>query len=167
MPYTQEQIDTMFAELPGDVKDAMSAVDTVHVLADIQKKYSLHIDQAGELSTDAALLMVGAIKPQEFIGQIETNLRIPHETAKLIAAEVNEKIFRPVRDSLMQIHKMKEGGRGKESAPVVDIPTAPLGSIPGEYGIKDNMKNNTEETQPVRTETKAPVAPDPYREAVK
>lgn len=165
MPYTQEQIDTLFTELPSDVKDAMSAVDTVHVLADIQKKYSLHIDQAGELSTDAALLMVGAIKPQEFIRQIETNLHVPHETAKLIAAEINEKIFRPVRESLMQIHKMK-GREAQERTPAADALTAPLGDIPGEYGIRDNTKNSVEETQPVRTETKAPPAPDPYRETV-
>jgi restriction endonuclease len=180
MPYTQEQIDAMFAELPSDVKDAMSSVDTVHVMADIQKKYNLHIDQAGELSTDAALLMVGAIKPQEFIGQIESQAHIPRETAKQIAAEVNEKIFRPVRESLMQIHKMKE--MAEETNPKADGATAIApGEISEEQDIKNNAKNKEEETEPVRTEgknitenklsepfsmPKKTSAPDPYREAV-
>lgn len=182
MPYTQAQIDAMFAGLPEDVKDAMSSVDTVRVMAEIQKKYNLHIDQAGELSTDGALLMVGALRPQEFIRQIETNARLSHETAVKIAAEINEKIFRPVRESLMHIHKMKEK-TGTEDH--VSAASMPAGEIPEEQKIKDNAKNKMEETLPERSELpetkniaenkltepfslskKTGAAPDPYRETV-
>lgn len=179
MAYTDEEFDKVFARLPEDVKEAMTAVNTVTIMMGLKTKYNLHIDQLGELSADVGMLMLGAIRPQEFIGKVEAGLRIPHETAKQIATEVNEKIFRPVRESLMQIHKMKEE-EGEVRGSIEDVPTVPPGEISQSYNIKDNVKNEKEETHSTRTETKnipenkaetvslppKPAAPDPYREAV-
>lgn len=180
MTQNDEEFEKIFAELPEDVKEAMTAVNTVNIMMDMKIKYGLHIDQVGELSAEVGMLMIGAIHPQEFIGKVEAGLRIPRETAAQIAAEVNEKIFRPVRESLMQIHKMREVGGGASDS-MGDAPAAPLGEISQSYGIKDNIKNEKEETHSTRTETKnitentaadnpilpqKPAAPDPYRETV-
>jgi hypothetical protein len=179
MAYTDEEFDKVFDTLPEDVKEAMTAVNTINIMMGLKTKYNLHIDQLGELSAEVGTLMLGATHPQEFIGKVETGLRIPRETAKLIATEVNEKIFRPVRESLMQIHKMREaeGVRGSTE----DVPAVPLGEISQSYDIKDNVKNEKEETHSMRTETKnitentaadnsilpqKPAVPDPYRETL-
>lgn len=183
MNYTTAQLHEILKGLPPDVNEAIGSVDYIDTLMGMEKKYRLHIDQADALGNEIYKLMLGLIPPQEFIGQIETNARIPRETAKLIAAEVNEKIFRPVRESLMQIHKMKEGI--EEDAATAAVSDVPAGEIPEEQKIKDNAKNEMEETQPVRSapaETKniaenkltepfslskkTDAAPDPYRETV-
>lgn len=179
----EEEFDKIYDALPEDVKEAMTAVNTVNILTAMKSKYNLHIDQLGELSGEVGLLMVGAVRPQEFIGKIEASLHIPRETAKLIATEVNEKIFRPVRESLMQIHKMNDAKEAVgEKAPAMET-TMPSAEISQIHSIKDNMKNKTEETFPEKTkipeikttadnkltepfsEPKKTSAPDPYRES--
>jgi hypothetical protein len=143
MAYTKSQLDKMFSELPDDVKEAMTSVDTVDILKEIQEKYHFHLDQIGDLSAEVGMLMLGATPPQRFISNIEKNLNITKEVATEIATTVNEKIFKKVRHSLMELHQM--------------APTE---------AIKEEKK---EETKPIETtkqeEVKKP-AIDPYKEAV-
>lgn len=107
MSYTKEQIDAMFAELPLDVKEAITSVDTMKVINELKEKYKLHIDQIGQLSTQITLVMAGAASPQHFLRDIESSMRISQETAKDITSEVNEKIFRNIRNTLKNI-QLKE-----------------------------------------------------------
>lgn len=180
MPYTDEEFDKVFATLPEDVKEAMSSVNTVNIMMEMKTKYDLHIDQLGELSAEVGMLMLGAIHPQEFIGKVEAGLRIPRETAKLIAAEVNEKIFRPVRDSLIQIHKMKKPESESPATVSAPMPSGE-GEIPEAQSMKGDTKNTTrtpfpERTLPKETTGSTPPEPiilpknngvaDPYREKI-
>jgi hypothetical protein len=182
MPYTDEEFNTIFNELPEDVKEAMTAVDTVNIMMELKTKYNLHIDQLSELSAEVGMLMLGITHPQDFIGKVEASLRVPHETAKLIATEVNEKIFRPVRESLVQIHNMEEAPLAQENTPKESSSTIQQAEIPEENDIKNNTKNEKEELFPEKRETKdiaenkltEPFSmpqktggtPDPYRESV-
>ena len=129
MSYTREQLDTMFYELPDDVKEAMTSVDTVQVLNKIKEKYKLHIDQIGQLSAEIALVMIGASSPQRFISKMESSMNISEETAKSIASEVNEKIFQVVRNTLKNIQEeeiseetKKESGEVVPQKPKVTDP---------------------------------------------
>ncbi|MCX6735686.1 MAG: hypothetical protein NTZ13_01225 [Candidatus Parcubacteria bacterium] len=120
MPYTKEQLDTMFYELPDDVKEAMTSVDTVQVLNEIKEKHKLHIDQIGQLSAEIALVMIGASSPQRFISKMESSMNISEETAKNIASEVNEKVFQVVRNTLKNIQEeenLEEKKENKEQVP--------------------------------------------------
>ncbi len=152
MDYTDEEFDKEFNALPEDVREAMTAVNTVNIMVEIKTKYNLHVDQLKELSTETGMLMLGATHPQEFIGKIEAALHIPNENAKQIAAEINEKIFRPVRESLMQIHEM---GEEKSIQPIIESMPAIAEEIP---------EPKKEPELPVSIPKKT--APDPYREAV-
>jgi hypothetical protein len=105
MPYTREQLDKMFSELPDEVKTAMTSVDTVEVLNEIKEKYRLHIDQIGQLSAEIALITAGAASPQSFVPSLEQLMGISRETANAIAIDVNEKMFKPIRNTLKNIQK--------------------------------------------------------------
>jgi hypothetical protein len=144
MPHADEEFDKIFTTLPEDVREAMSSVNTLNIIMEMKTKYGLHIDQLGELSAEVGMLMLGKTPPQEFIGKVESVLRVPKETAKQIATEVNEKIFRPVRESLAQIHEIEESGE-ESVQPVIDNTAVPAGEI---------------------SEPPKKVAPDPYRETV-
>jgi hypothetical protein len=151
MSYTREELDKMFNELPDDVRDAMSSVDTVNILKGLQEKYKLHIDQIGELSAEIAMLMIGAMPPQRFITNIQKSIGADKETAKTIAAEINEKIFKNVRRSLMEIHQMdEEKNYQDEKAKEEETKTIPPPANPEETKI----------------EPKKPAVADPYKEAV-
>lgn len=171
----------MFRNLPQDVKEAFTSVEYVQILEGIEKKNNLHLDQAAALSNEIYKLILGLTHPQQFIGAIKSAINISDEAAKSIAAEVNEKIFRPVKDSLMRIHKMKDVAEEEEKDSFeADIPVAPQKEEPKEYGIttstktagelppkKDSETNFAENklTQPFSIPKKT-TAPDPYRESV-
>jgi hypothetical protein len=147
MPYTKSQLDKMFAELPDDVKEAMTSVDTVDILKEIQDKYHFHLDQIGDLSAEVGMLMLGATPPQRFISNVEKNLSITKEIATEIATTINEKIFKKVRHSLMELHAMTSSDTSKPASGVV----------------KEEAKPTEVSTKP--EEVKKP-AVDPYKEAI-
>lgn len=129
--YTFEELYEMFGKLPDDVKEAYHSVGYAQALDDITKKFQLHLDKVDILSTETFKLMLGITKPEEFVGRVERSIAVPRETAKQIAEEVNQKIFRPIRASLMKIHKMveekeiakedaEEGGAEREDGAVSD-----------------------------------------------
>ena len=124
MPYTKEQLDTMFSELPDDVKDAMTSVDTVEILNEIKEKYKLHIDQVGQLSAEVSLAMIGAASPQRFVSNLEALMGITKETAEAITKDVNEKIFQVVRNTLENLRREEEKGEEKpaEAQPTTTDP---------------------------------------------
>lgn len=182
MNYTPAQLHEMLKTLPPDVNEAIGSVNYIDTLIDIEKKYHLHLDQADALGNEIFKLMLGLTQPQQFIGALKASVGVSDEAAKVIATEVNEKIFRPIKDSLMQIHKMKDSGEIKKDNTSDELrnDSVPQGEIPEEYGITNNAKNNREETQPVRSEVKniaenklsepfslpkKTSAPDPYRES--
>jgi len=103
MPYSKEQIDALFSELPADVKEAITSVDTMDIINELKEKYKLHIDQIGQLSAQITLVMAGAASPQRFVSDIESSMRIPKKIAEAITSEVNEKIFRTIRSTLKKI----------------------------------------------------------------
>lgn len=107
MPYSPIQIKSMMQSLPDDVKEAIASVDSLDVILGLEKKHKLHFDQTGQLSDEILLLTVGITPPQQFISNIQRRMGITKEVAQDIGVEVNEKIFRPIRDSLKQIHNMK------------------------------------------------------------
>ncbi len=163
MTYTHEQLKTLLQDLPEDVREAISSVEISDIITDFRKKYNLHIDQTGELSNEILLLTIGATPPQKFVSNLENRMRIPRETATQITTEVNEKIFRPVRESLMQIHKMREA----EEKPANEPATSEI--LAGEIPEKSNEigKNFAEGklTEPFSLPKKSSGTPDPYRES--
>jgi len=110
-----EELYEMFRKLPPDVRDAYNSIEYEKVLEDIAKKHALHLDQADALGNETFQLMLGMTHPTEFIGKIASRANIPQAAAKEIAEEVNERVFKPIRGSLMKIHKMmEESGEDEE-----------------------------------------------------
>lgn len=143
MNYTPAQLHEILKNLPLDVNEAIGSVDYVDTLISMEKKYRLHIDQMDALGSEVYKLMLGLTPPQQFIDMVKTSVNVSDETAKQIATEVNAKILRPVRESLIQIHQMDVAEESVQ--PVIDNTAVPAGEIP----------------EPPKKTT-----PDPYRETV-
>jgi hypothetical protein len=92
-----------FDKLPKDVQEAILSVNYGEVLTDITKRYRLHIDQGAKLETETTLVMLGLSTPKDYSKNLIFEARIDPKIAQLIVAEVNEKIFRPIIDSLHHV----------------------------------------------------------------
>lgn len=167
MQYTNDELYDLFKKLPPDVREAYGSVEYMKVLDEIEKKHGLHIDQAGELSNEIYKLVLGITLPQKFISAVASSVRVTPETAREITEEVNQRIFRPVKDSLVQIHKMKESAEKpedelslKEEVGIDEIPEAP-----SREENKTGMNFSEEKlTGNFSMPKKTGGSPDPYRE---
>jgi len=120
MKITPQQIKKKYKKLPSDIKEVMFSVSTSDVTQEIGKKYNLHIDKMGELSDEIGLVMFGFTRPPDFIKNIRKRLEVDNNTAQEIARKVNEKIFKPIKSSLMGVHGVKN------DTPVEQVEDEPL-----------------------------------------
>ena len=109
--YTQEEIDAIIDTLPEDVKDAIFSVNTAKIISEVGKKYGLHVDQMGDLGTATGDILLGIARPTDFVDNLQTKLKIERVRASEVAAEINEKIFSKVRESLRALRGAEEAGR--------------------------------------------------------
>ena len=185
MSHTREQLKELYSKLPREIKSVLDSEENADKIYELGNKYKLHIDKIGLLSQEINLVMFGVVKPQEFIPNLREKLKISDEEARVIAKEVNEQIFNPIRESLKQVHAMgemakEEEGKAKagpsDGAPKeltkkeTDIETKPitssqLGTKPSNFD--DRLGRYLSSSQ---NETTSPAprsySHDPYHEAV-
>lgn len=146
MEYTLEQLREKLHNLPEDVQDAIFAVETTEAIGTIQKKYQLHIDQAGELAEEVGLVMLGLTRPFDFVSRIATRLRITQLVASQITKDINEAIFNPIKESLKQIHSLNEQRGATTKTQPSDIPSNPINTHPSSIQ-KPEQGNEPQATQ--------------------
>ena len=116
--YTDQQISQMYDSLPEDLKDSIFSVDTTSVVNEIGRKYGLAIDKIGDLANETGMVMLGVTHPNEFIGNLADRLEVDKEKARAIAQEINEQIFKKVRESLRKIHNIREGAEEEQKTEI-------------------------------------------------
>lgn len=144
--FNGEKLLEMYATLPDDIKRAIFSVDTAKQIMRIGKKYSLSIDQIGELGTHTGMVMVGALHPRGFIQELEKSFRIDRTKATEIGKEINHEIFFPIREELKRIHSMEDAGEilsekevGKGDALKNISDRRIIGKIPEESALKKEI----------------------------
>lgn len=162
-----------FDELPEDVQEAMSSVDTTRIMKEISEKHHLHIDQAGALTDDVGDLMLGDSAPSQFIGKIKKDVRVDEKTAREIAEEVNRQIFKPIRESLKGMYHVgpaKEvGGQSNPvGAALANEPKEKVRVVSKAVTDKDSEENSAKKppVPPIQQTKQKSVTSDPYRESV-
>ena len=112
--FTEEQIAQMYDNLPEDLKDAIFVLEMNEIVERIGRENQLNIEQIGDLANETGMVMLGVTHPNEFIGNLADRLEVDKEKARAIAGEINEQVFKKVRESLRKIHNMREGREEKE-----------------------------------------------------
>jgi hypothetical protein len=160
MEYTKEQLRALYLKLPENVKEVLNSEDTLDKTEAIGKKFNLHIDKTGALSKDIGQLILGALKPGEFIAQLSRDLKMPIDQVQPIAKEVNEQIFKPIRESLKKIH----GLDGSQT--IEQVTSAPPNLLP-KIDDFDNRLSKYLSSTPNEAKNSNPTpiyTQDPYRE---
>ena len=107
--FTEEQIAQMYDNLPEDLKDAIFGLEMNEIVEKIGRENQLNIEQIGDLANETGMVMLGVTHPNEFIGNLADRLEVDKEKARAIAGEINEQIFKKVRESLRKVHNIREG----------------------------------------------------------
>src|SRR3989344_7803115 len=94
---SQILIDEEIKKLPAETRRAFASFDWGNKLNELGKKHGLHIDQLGELYTETALVMIGLVKSDDYLSQIEIRLNLDSEKASALVNDINEQIFKPIR----------------------------------------------------------------------
>lgn len=95
-----EQATERFAKLPIGFQEAIKNFDYDHKLAEIHRKYKLHIDQSFALEKSVADLIFGDIKSSDLVTKLKHDLHTTHEQAEQIAFEINDHILLPIREKI-------------------------------------------------------------------
>ena len=96
----KDYIDT----LPPEIKLAIYSVDYPKQLQEIVKNNKLMIDQAGKLESETTLVMAGIEPMEKYVNNLVEHVGLPKNQAFVVAHDVNELIFKGIRDSLKKIN---------------------------------------------------------------
>ena len=100
----EQEYQKRLQSLPEDLRGAFNTESVTDTIVEIGKGQGLTIDKIGELGDEIGLVMLGITKTADFIKNLSERLEVDREKARLIAEDVNQKVFQPVRASLRKVH---------------------------------------------------------------
>jgi hypothetical protein len=101
---TKKIISDQLKVLPEEIKAAISSVDFKVQLQEVVKRNRLLIDQAGALETETTLTLLGLEPLVDYVENLSRELSLPRDKALLVAHDVDELIFKNIRESLQKIN---------------------------------------------------------------
>lgn len=107
MGVAYKQIEEKYDSLPSDIKELLVTPEVASQLEQIGLKHGLSIPRQNELVDETGLVMLGFTHPNDYISKLVKKLDIIRDTARDIAADVNEEVFKPIKESLQKIHSIK------------------------------------------------------------
>jgi len=117
--YQQNQYVEIFYKLPPEIKDVVASSKTTENIWAIAKNHKLQIDQSGELDDIVMDVIMGIIPTKNMVEEIATSCKIPKMDASLISRDIDDQIFRPIKELMRRLYE--EGAPFKpESMNTVD-----------------------------------------------
>ncbi|MEK7567648.1 MAG: hypothetical protein AAB513_01875 [Patescibacteria group bacterium] len=104
MHYSPDELQRKFDSLPEELREAITSVDFAKSLQEIGKTSGLHLDQLDQLFEEVGFVLLGMTHPSEFGRKIGVLFNLPEVARNSLVKEVDEKIFKPIRTSLMSLH---------------------------------------------------------------
>lgn len=99
-----QDLKKQFDSLPPELQRAISGIDLSEKLQEIVKKHRLMIDQAGKLEIETVLVLFGLERLEKYIKNLTDNVGLSNIQAAEVAHDVNEVIFKGVREILKKIN---------------------------------------------------------------
>ncbi len=158
---TTQDLQKQFSALPPEVQRAITDADLSAKLQEIVKNNKLLIDQAAGLETATMLVLFGLEPLENYTQSLMKNVGLSSIQASVVSHDVNETIFKSVRDFLKQINSEtaeaeaseKITDENKENEPLatpikLNIPTQEIHADMAKEGI-EIQTNNLPEVAPV------------------
>lgn len=98
----QVKIEKAKSELPQVTQDAISAVDWRVAILGLRAKKGYDFEQLGNLETETELVLCGLLSPADYPRELEKRMRISRTDADKLVAEMNELVFKKIREELIK-----------------------------------------------------------------
>lgn len=138
MKQPRDKIKQSLSKASDVILDAIASPEGDQVIINVCKQKGLTPPQTAEVSSEVVQVMLGLTKPEDFVASIVARTGVKEDVAVEIAKEINEKIFRPIRDELKKVHGI----------PTVET-LRTTNAIPNEKLITSNLETNNTGQKPV------------------
>ena len=133
MTISQDQARKRFVTLPPSLQDAIFSVQNAEIIATTIEDSDLNDDQASMLPEVVGWVLLGFLKPDDFIETLTKQMGLDMATATAIQKNLNDKIFtllRPQIDAAQQQSAVVKDINAPKiiatTTPSVGIPTPPI-----------------------------------------
>jgi len=124
--YTEDALREKFESLPQGLRQAIASVDTANAVQTIAKRYILHVDQMGALSSETGLVLLGLTHPRDFTKNLAARLRVSEQRALEIAKSVSEAVLVKVKETLRGLHDAPQKPTTDNRQPTTERPPEPV-----------------------------------------
>ncbi len=103
-----DKLAEKYKTIPPDVREAISSTEVAVKIEDIAKEQGLLLDKADVLAEETALVMLGLSNPSNFVSTLRRKLGVSEKTAIQIANEINDQVFKEIRESLRKLYEERK-----------------------------------------------------------
>jgi hypothetical protein len=104
----EKEMRTRFSLLPEDLQKTINSSEYQMRLYEIAKTVKLTYEQLGTLEMETTMVLLGMTPPDEFQEEIQSQLKLDPKTASEIVGQINEQVFKTIRESLKKVYTAKD-----------------------------------------------------------
>lgn len=138
----KEILTSQWRLVPKDIRSLIVAEDLSPKIEWIGRKYNLSSEHIALLENEVLFVLFGLVHMMDFAQNIETELGLQKEQARLVTQEIGMQIFSEVKNSLRELSKSLEVENPTTPTPVPTSP--PIATV---QGVQMQKENTTPETQ--------------------
>lgn len=103
----QIKIEKAKAQLPPGALEAINSVDWKAAIAEMVGNKGYSIEQLGDLGLETELLLAGLLSPEDYPKELQNRMGISKAQADELVKEMNEKVFKKIKDRLIENTEQK------------------------------------------------------------
>lgn len=106
--FLQVKIEKAKMQLPKETLQAINNVKWENVILAMKESKNLNFTQVEDLLLETELVLCGLVKTEDYPKEITNRLRIPKAKTDEIINELNEKVFKKIRQELIKIKEFNQ-----------------------------------------------------------
>jgi hypothetical protein len=110
----QIEIEKAKKNLPEDTVNAIAMVDWKAAILKMREKYGYSFEQLGDLELETELVLCGLLSPADYPKEVENRLKISSSRARELVNEMNDLVFKKIREELIKSTERKKTFINKE-----------------------------------------------------
>ncbi len=116
----QIKIEKAKESLSDDTRTALNSVDWKGIIATMKYKKGYSPEQIEVLETETDLLFSGLVNTDNYATELETRLKIPKAQIAILIAEMNDLIFKKIKNNLIKILDKNRPFGDKKTSPATE-----------------------------------------------
>jgi hypothetical protein len=125
----QIKMDKAKAELPEESRRAIEAIDWKKAILELRTEKGYSFTQLESMELETELLLCGLLNPADYPKELETRMAISKPQVNELVNEMNEKVFKRIREELVKIIERKRVYKSEKTEETKEIPVVDTENI--------------------------------------